>query len=167
MSAPVPAPYAVREATGATDLEAARALFREYADWLQVDLCFQGFDEELATLPGRYARPDGRLFLACRDGVPVGCAALRRFDADAGEVKRLFVQPAHRGRGLAHALTAAVIDAARTIGYRRLLLDTLDRMTEARRLYGEAGFREIPAYYANPLCGTVYMELVLRKPTLP
>jgi len=163
MSTPAPAPYAIREAAGAADMEAARALFREYADWLQVDLCFQGFDEELATLPGRYARPDGRLFLARRDGTPVGCAALRRFDADAGEVKRLYVQPAHRGRGLARALTAAVIDAARTIGYRRLLLDTLDRMAEARSLYVETGFREIPAYYANPLCGTVYMELELRE----
>ena len=167
MIATVPAPYAVREAAGATDLEAARALFREYAAWLQVDLCFQGFDEELATLPGRYARPDGRLFLACRDGVPVGCAALRRFDADSGEVKRLFVQPAHRGHGLARALTGAVIDAARSVGYRRLVLDTLERMTDARRLYVAAGFREIPAYYANPLCGTTYMELVLREPTVP
>ena len=158
----VSAPYAIREAAGAADLEAARALFLEYADRLQVDLCFQGFDEELAALPGRYARPDGRLFLACCDGAPIGCAALRRFDADTGEVKRLYVQPAHRGRGLAHALTDAVIDAARSIGYRRLVLDTLDRMADARRLYVATGFREIPAYYANPLCGTVYMELALR-----
>jgi GNAT superfamily N-acetyltransferase len=163
MRAPVRAPYAVREAAGAADLEAACALFREYADRLRVDLCFQGFDEELATLPGRYARPDGRLFLACRDEAAVGCAALRRFDADTGEVKRLYVQPAHRGRGLGHALTNAVIDAARTIGYRRLVLDTLDRMAEARLLYLQAGFREIPAYYANPLCGTTYMALVLRE----
>jgi GNAT superfamily N-acetyltransferase len=158
-----PAPYAIREAAGAADLESARALFREYAGWLQVDLCFQDFGAELATLPGRYVRPDGRLYLACRGGAAVGCAALRRFDADSGEVKRLYVQPAHRGGGLARALTAAVIDAARTAGYRRLLLDTLDRMDEARRLYVAAGFREIPAYYSNPLRGAVYMALELRE----
>jgi GNAT superfamily N-acetyltransferase len=163
MTAGLAAPYEVREAAGAADAEAARALFREYAEWLQVDLCFQGFEEELATLPGRYARPEGRLFLALCDGAPVGCAALRRLDADTGEVKRLYVQSAHRGHGLARALTEAVLDAARAIGYRRLVLDTLDRMTEARRLYAAVGFREIPAYYDNPICGTIYMELPLRE----
>jgi GNAT superfamily N-acetyltransferase len=163
MRAGLAAPYEVREAAGAADVEAARALFREYADWLQVDLCFQGFDAELATLPGRYARPDGRLFLALRDGAPIGCAALRRLDADSGEVKRLYVQPAHRGHGLARALTEAVLDAARGIGYGRLVLDTLDRMTDARRLYAAVGFREISAYYDNPICGAVYMELQLRE----
>lgn len=161
MSPGLPAPYTLREAEGAADLNAARKLFREYADWLQVDLCFQGFAEELATLPGKYARPDGRLFLACHDGVPVGCAALRRFDAGTGEVKRLYVEAAHRGRGLARALTESVVDAARAVGYRRLVLDTLDRMADARRLYAATGFREIPAYYDNPISGAVYMELRL------
>ena len=153
----------IRAAAGPADCAAARALFLEYAAWLQEDLCFQGFEEELATLPGKYAPPDGRLFLACRDGAPIGCVALRRFDADSGEVKRLYVKLEDRGHGVAHALTAAVIAAAREIGYRRLVLDTLDRMTAARRLYAAAGFREIPAYYATPICGTRFMALTLRE----
>jgi hypothetical protein len=76
--------YSLRPAAGAADFEAARELFLEYAAWLQEDLCFQGFEQELATLPGKYAPPDGRLFLACRDGKPIGCVALRRFDAESG-----------------------------------------------------------------------------------
>lgn len=158
----VPAGYSIRPAAGPADFEAARRLFLEYAKWLGEDLCFQGFEDELATLPGKYAPPDGRLFLACRDDAAVGCIALRRFDADSGEVKRLYVQPAHRGHGVAHALGKAVIAAGRAIGYRRLVLDTLERMTEARRLYAGAGFREIPPYYRNPIPGARYMELILR-----
>jgi GNAT superfamily N-acetyltransferase len=148
----------VREAAGAGDIARARALFREYADWLQVDLCFQGFDTELATLPGAYARPDGRLYLAMDGAAAAGCIALRRFDAEAGEVKRLYVRPAWRGQGLGDRLAQAVLEAAREIGYRRLLLDTLDHMQAARSLYARAGFREIGAYYHNPLPGAVYMQ---------
>jgi len=155
--------YSLRPASRAADFDAARELFLEYAAWLQVDLCFQGFEQELATLPGKYAPPDGRLFLACRDGKPIGCVALRRFDADSGELKRLYVQPDHRGHGVARALGAAAIEAARAIGYHRVVLDTLDRMTAARALYAAAGFREIPAYYPNPIAGAQYMELVLRE----
>jgi len=154
--------YAIRLAAGQADTDAARALLREYAAWLQEDLCFQGFAEELVTLPGKYAAPDGRLFLACHDTLPVGCVALRRFDAGTGEVKRLYVQPAHRGHGLGQALAEAVIDAARAIGYRRLVLDTLERMTAARSLYAAAGFGEIPSYYETPLAGTRFMALALR-----
>jgi carbonic anhydrase len=153
--------YSIRPAAGAADFDAARALFLEYAAWLQEDLCFQGFAEELATLPGKYAPPDGRLFLACCDGKPIGCVALRRFDAESGELKRLYVQPDHRGHGVARALSTAAIDAAHAIGYRRVVLDTLDRMTAARALYAAAGFREIPAYYLNPLPGAQFMERVL------
>lgn len=156
-------PHSIRPAAGAADFEAARALFLEYAAWLQEDLCFQGFEQEIATLPGKYAPPDGRLLLACRDGTPIGCVALRRFDADSGELKRLYVQPDHRGNGVARALSAAAIDAARAIGYRRVALDTLDRMTAARALYSAAGFREISAYYANPIPGAQYMALDLRE----
>lgn len=154
--------YSIRPAAGAADCATARALFLEYAAWLQEDLCFQGFEEELATLPGKYAPPDGRLFLALDGDTPIGCIALRRFDAESGEVKRLYLQPDHRGHGIAHALCAEVVEAARAIGYRRLVLDTLDRMTAARQLYAAAGFREIPAYYETPLCGTKFMELRLR-----
>jgi len=157
------APYSIRPAAGAADFAAARALFREYAAWLEEDLCFQGFEEELATLPGKYAPPDGRLFLACCDGMPIGCIALRRFDAGSGELKRLYVQPDHRGHGVASALGATAIEAARAIGYRRVVLDTLDRMSAARKLYAAAGFREIPAYYANPIPGAQFMERVLRE----
>lgn len=154
--------YSIRPAAGAADFDAARALFLEYAAWLQEDLCFQGFEQELATLPGKYAPPDGRLFLACCDGTPIGCVAVRRFDAESGELKRLYVQPDHRGHGIARALGAAAIDAARATGYRRVVLDTLDRMTAARALYAAAGFREISAYYANPIPGAQFMERVLR-----
>jgi carbonic anhydrase len=155
--------YSIRPAADAADIDAARALFREYAAWLQEDLCFQGFTEELATLPGKYAPPDGRLFLACRDGMPIGCVALRRFDGETGEVKRLYVQPDHRGHRLGHALADAVIQAARAIGYRRLVLDTLERMSAARSLYAAAGFREIPSYYETPLAGTRFMALPLSE----
>lgn len=154
--------YSIGPAAGAADLEAARALFLEYAAWLQEDLCFQGFGEELATLPGKYAPPDGRLFLACRDGQPIGCVALRRFDAESGELKRLYVRPDHRGHGVARTLAAAAIEAACAIGFRRMVLDTLDRMTAARALYAAMGFHEIPAYYSNPIPGAQFMERVLR-----
>ena len=154
--------YSIRPATGAADLAAVRALFLEYAAWLQEDLCFQGFEQELATLPGKYAPPDGRLFLACRDGQPIGCVALRRCDDDSVELKRLYVQPDHRGHGVARALAAAAIEAARAIGFGRVVLDTLDRMTAARALYAAMGFHEIPAYYTNPISGAQFMERVLR-----
>jgi ribosomal protein S18 acetylase RimI-like enzyme len=94
-------------------------------------------------------------------GLAVACVALRRFDADTGEIKRLYVRPAHRGRGIARTLTASVIEAARAVGYRRLVLDTLGSMAEARRLYAATGFREIAPYYDNPIPGTVYLELEL------
>ncbi len=148
----------VRDASGVEDMARVRALFREYADWLQVDLCFQGFDEELATLPGAYARPEGRLYLAMDGAAAAGCIALRRFDTEAGEVKRLYVRPAWRGQRLGDRLAQAVLEAAREIGYRRLLLDTLEHMQAARSLYARAGFREIDAYYHNPLPGAVYMQ---------
>lgn len=148
---------ALREASPG-DIEAVRELFLEYAAWLAVDLCFQGFDAELATLPGAYARPDGRLFLATDGERAAGCIALRRFDADSGEVKRLYVRPAYRGRGVGERLAQAVIAAAREVGYRRLLLDTLAHMSAAQALYARAGFQQTGAYYCNPLPGTVYME---------
>lgn len=145
----------------AADLDDARRLFRDYQREIRVDLCFQGFEEELATLPGRYAMPDGRLYLAKRGGEVVGCIALRRFDGDSGEVKRLYVAPAHRGAKIGDALAGKVVDAAREIGYRRLVLDTLALMHAARRLYARHGFHEIAPYYDNPLPGAIYMALEL------
>jgi GNAT superfamily N-acetyltransferase len=166
---------ALRAASGAHDIELARRLFVEYAAWLKVDLCFQGFDRELATLPGAYAPPAGRLLLAGTPGEAFGCIALRPLAATAdsfsegatevatavGEVKRLYVRPASRGGGWGRKLAEAVIGDARAIGYRELKLDTLEWMAEARALYAKLGFRECPKYYDNPHPGVVYMSLAL------
>ena len=144
------------------DLAAARRLIRAYADWLAVDLCFQGFDEELASLPGAYAPPRGRLLLANVAGDVVGCVGLRPLEAEICEMKRLWVEPGWGGHGIGRALAVAVIDAARAIGYRRMRLDTLpERMPAAQGLYRGLGFQEIPAYYDNPLDGVVMLELEL------
>jgi len=148
-------------AEGPENIAIIRALFEEYAAWLDIDLCFQGFTEEMAGLPGKYAPPDGRLYLAKVDAQPAGCIALRRFDVLSGEVKRLYVRPAYRRHGLGYELAAGLIRDARAIGYRRILRDTLPRMASARKLYERLGFRIIPAYYGNPLEGVVYMELIL------
>jgi GNAT superfamily N-acetyltransferase len=158
---------ALRQAVTPQDIALARALFLEYAGWLGVDLCFQGFDRELATLPGAYAPPRGRLLLAGAPGEAFGCIALRPLAQDGasgratGEVKRLYVQPAHRAGGWGRRLAEALIGDARAIGYRELKLDTLEWMAEARKLYGRLGFRECAAYYENPLPGVVYMSLEL------
>lgn len=152
---------AIHQAASPQDMERARELFREYADWLKVDLCFQGFERELATLPGDYAPPDGRLLLAYHHEKPVGCVALRRIDATTGEVKRLYVRPQQRGKRTGRRLVEQVIAAAREIGYRRLVLDTLPQMAEAGELYRSFGFGEIPAYYSNPLPGVIYLGLDL------
>lgn len=145
----------------AIDLARVRELFLEYAAWLKVDLCFQGFSEELAGLPGAYARPDGRLLVAMHDGQASGCIALRRFDADTGEVKRLWVRPAFRAGGLGRQLAARIVAEAREAGYRKLVLDTLASMDAALALYRSLGFRDIAPYYHNPLPGAVYMGLSL------
>lgn len=143
-------------------VDAARRLFRTYADWLQVDLCFQGFAEELASLPGAYAPPGGRLLVAEMAGEVVGCVALRPLEPAICEMKRLWVEPGFGGRGLGRRLAEAVIDEARAIGYRKMRLDTFpERMPAAQRLYESLGFHEIPAYYHNPFDGVVMLELEL------
>lgn len=166
---------ALRVASLPADIELARTLFLEYARSLEVDLCFQGFDRELATLPGAYALPSGRLLLAGPPGGAFGCAALRPVAAgegccvDArvasangiGEVKRLYVRPANRGGGWGRKLAEALIADAREIGYSELKLDTLQSMANAQKLYAKLGFRECPQYYDNPLSGVVYMSLEL------
>lgn len=157
----------IRQAATPADYAQARALFEEYAAWLGVDLCFQGFTEELATLPGAYAPPRGRLLLAGLPGAEVGCIALRPLaDARAakdtvGEVKRLYVRPQARGSGLGAALVTALLRDARAIGYRELKLDTLGSMHDALRLYSRLGFAECSPYYHNPLPGAVYMSRAL------
>ena len=143
------------------EVDGARTLFREYEQGLGVDLCFQGFEQELAALPGDYAPPRGRLLLA-RDGERLaGCVALRPLDAEACEMKRLFARPEFRGRGVGRALVARVIDEARAIGYHRMRLDTLPRMDTAIALYRATGFRDIAPYRANPIEGALFLELAL------
>ena len=148
-------------------METVRGLFREYAAWLQVDLCFQGFEEELAGLPGGYAPPMGGLWLAHVDGALAGCAALRPLDRGRGEMKRLWVRESFRGLRLGRRLAETVIAAGREAGYQRLCLDTLSFMDTARALYGQLGFTEIPAYYDNPLDDVRYLELPLQDAEAP
>jgi len=152
----------VRAATGA-DLDAIRRLLREYVAWLKVDLSFQGFEEELAGLPGEYAPPSGRLLVA-EDRAPelapgiTGCVALRRIDDETCEMKRLYVPEQFRGGGLGRRLTEAILAEARSMGYRRMRLDTLPQMGSAHRLYESMGFREIEPYRFNPVPGTRFLE---------
>lgn len=140
-----------------------RSIFQEYAASLQVDLCFQGFDAELANLPGEYAPPRGAIFLAYVDGTVAGCCALRPLDTcdytNAAEMKRLYVRPSFRGLGLGRQLTEAILDAAHKAGYGCVLLDTLDEMESARALYEDLGFVEIPPYYHNPYAGAHYLKV--------
>ena len=150
----------------------AAAMFREYAAGLGIDLGFQNFDAELAALPGAYAPPDGCLWLAFVDGQLAGCGALGpRRDAGHGnacEMKRLYVRPAFRRFGLGRMLAEALLDEARRIGYAAVLLDTLDDMAAARRLYAALGFEEIPAYRFNPIAGAHYLKASLdRAPPHP
>ena len=149
----------------AHDIEATRLIFREYANSLNVDLAFQDFDAELASLPGEYDAPRGCLLLASVDGAIAGCCALRALDAcdypNAAEMKRLYVRRAFRGFGLGRQLAEAILDAARQAGYATVLLDTLDDMESARALYQELGFEEIPPYYHNPVAGAHYLNVDL------
>jgi len=160
-SAPRPA-VELAPPEGADALDEVRTIFREYAAQLNVDLCFQQFDEELATLPGEYAPPRGALLLARVDGELAGCCALRPLDAadypNAAEMKRLYVRNAFRGFGLGRQLAEATLDAARQAGYACVLLDTLDDMEAARALYEELGFEDIPPYYHNPIAGAHYLK---------
>ena len=155
----------VAYAEGASDLQAVRTLFREYAAALNVDLCFQNFEEELEGLPGEYALPRGNLLLATVFGELAGCCAARPLDsvdyANACEMKRLYVRPAFRGLGLGRKLAEAVLDQARLAGFGCVLLDTLDDMEAARALYDELGFADIPPYYFNPIAGAHYLRVAL------
>lgn len=140
----------------------ARRLFEQYAASLGVDLEFQGFSRELATLPGEYAAPKGCILLAEAAEAIAGCAALRPLENLICEMKRLYVVPGHRHRKIGRVLAEAVIEKARTCGYERMRLDTLESMTAARALYHSLGFRPIKPYCYNPLHNPSYLELNLR-----
>ena len=148
-----------------TELEATREIFREYALSLGVDLCFQGFEAELAELPGDYAAPAGSLWLVQVDGVWAACCALRPLNApgisEACEMKRMYVRPAFRGLGLGKLLATTVVQDGRRLGYERMYLDTMDQLTTARAIYQQLGFVEVPAYYHNPIPGVHYLKLEL------
>jgi ribosomal protein S18 acetylase RimI-like enzyme len=146
---------------GTRGLVDVRQLFLEYAASLGIDLCFQGFEQELAGLPGKYAPPEGALILALVDGKPAGCVALRLIDAELCEMKRLYLRDAFRGLGLGRALVMRIIEEARTRGYHAMRLDTLSSMVAAQRLYASFGFSYIEPYIYNPVEGAQYMELKL------
>ncbi|BBO22239.1 MAG: N-acetyltransferase [Candidatus Desulfobacillus denitrificans] len=153
----------IMPAHGAEAIPVARELFVEYAEQLGADLCFQNFAEELATLPGAYAPPRGGVWLARVDGHDAGCVALRPLDAQAAELKRMYVRRAWRGRRLGRRLGETAIGFARAAGYRAVCLDTLSGMKEALALYRSFGFRPTRAYCHNPLPDTVWMELELDR----
>lgn len=150
------------QASSTEEVQQARQLFEEYAAWLGINLCFQNFDREFAELPGDYAPPSGRLFLADDGDDVMGCVALRKIGDRVGEMKRLYVRPQFRGRGLGRTLTEKLIAEAKQIGYASLRLDTLPgKMDQAIAMYRSLGFREIPPYYKNPVAGATFMELDL------
>lgn len=149
----------IRQA-GPDEMNVVRELFHEYASSLGFSLCFQGFDQELATLPGKYAPPEGSLMLAFDHGEGVGVVGLRPLENSVCEMKRLYVKPSQRGKGLGRKLAERVVQEARARGYQRMRLDTLPNMEEARKLYAAMGFVMIPAYYDNSPCGSICMEKV-------
>ena len=151
----------VLHATTSDHIAGARELFSEYASSLNVDLSFQGFERELTELPGEYSEPEGCILLAFLDSALVGCVALRPLTSGVCEMKRMYVRPAFRGRGIGLALARDVIAEARKRGYKRMRLDSLPAMAEAQGLYRSLGFMEIGAYRLNPIQGAVFMELKL------
>lgn len=151
----------LREAVSEKDVATARRLFSEYAEWVAIDLSFQSFEQELASLPAPYVRPLGFILLAERQNIVAGCIGLRPIERGIGEIKRLYVVRAHRGYGIGRCLIEAAIAEAKNVNYARLRLDTLPAMKTAQRLYKDLGFRPIAPYYHNPIKGTEYLELDL------
>jgi ribosomal protein S18 acetylase RimI-like enzyme len=147
---------------GPEDMESVRTIFAEYASEIGIDLSFQGFDDELRSLPGKYQAPEGCIVLAFVDGTIAGCAALRPLEGDRCEMKRLFVRDFAKGRGAGKALANKVLDEARGRGYRFIRLDTLPSMAKAQGIYKSLGFYEIGPYVYNPIAGSVFMEKKLR-----
>lgn len=155
----------VTPAIGAADIEAVRALFIEYAESLNFDLCFQGFDEEVAALPGCYAGPRGCLLLARGlDGGIAGGVGVRALSDSEAEMKRLYVRPAYRRQSIGRMLAGRAVNFAKAAGYACLRLDTISgRMAAAEAMYRQMGFEETPAYYENPVCEATYYRLNLDR----
>lgn len=154
----------LKESESAKEIEIIKELFLEYANWLDFPLCFQGFDEELAALPGKYSKPDGRLYIAYWDNKPAGCIGLRKLSDGICEMKRLYVRPEFRGKNIGKRLVERIIEDAQIEGYLFMRLDTIkEKMGNAVEIYENYGFKEIEAYYANPDPHTLYMELDLTK----
>jgi putative acetyltransferase len=149
------------EATTLEHIEVARTLFREYQEFLNVDLCFQGFEEELASLPGKYASPKGVILLAEVDGDIAGCVAVREIKDGICEMKRLYVKEQFRGLSIGQSLAVEIIKQAKNFNYQKMQLDTLQRLETAMGIYQKLGFKKISPYYANPLDEVVYWELDL------
>jgi ribosomal protein S18 acetylase RimI-like enzyme len=149
------------------DLPVVRELFQEYGRSIGIDLSFQGFDEELASLPGKYAPPFGAVIIACCDAVPCGCVALRRIDERTCEMKRLYVRPGNRGLRIGAELVTRIIETAKARGYQSMRLDTLPSMASAVSLYRSFGFREIDPYIFNPIPSALFMEKTLLKSAQP
>ena len=157
-----PKDFDVTQAESPEQIAAIRELFLEYSHSLSFSLCFQSFDEEIAGLPGDYAPPEGRLILVTFESQAAGCVALHKLDDEVCEMKRLYVRPQFRGKGLGKALAERVINEARAIGYKKLRLDTVEPvMRTAVAMYRQLGFREIAPYRSNPIEGALYMELEL------
>lgn len=152
----------IRRASGEKDYSDARVLIEEYVVSLGFDLHFQDFDREMSSFPGTYAPPRGCILLADVCGIPVGCVGVRPFSDAVCEMKRIYVRPSYRGRGVGRALVEAGIEAARAAGYGQMRLDTLSSMVAANTLYGALGFREVDAYRHNPMEGARYFELDLQ-----
>jgi putative acetyltransferase len=151
----------IESAESSALIPVVRELFIEYSESPGIDLCFQGFAEELAGLPGEYARPAGRLLLALEEDRVIGCRALRPMGESVCEMKRLYVRPAFRGKGVGSTLIDSLVRSAREVGYRRMRLDTLPFMTRAISMYRTLGFEEIAPYRANPVPGALFLELDL------
>jgi ribosomal protein S18 acetylase RimI-like enzyme len=151
----------IRPASTDGDFAQGRVLFEEYAAGLAIDVCFQGFAQELESLSRMYGPPRGVLLLAELDGAPVGCGAVRPLDDDICELKRVYVRPDFRGTGMGRRLTETALQIAREMGYKSIRLDTLPQMQAAQRLYEGLGFRDITAYYGEPMPGQRFMEAVL------
>ncbi|HEY5885511.1 MAG TPA: GNAT family N-acetyltransferase [Pyrinomonadaceae bacterium] len=150
------------QATSEAEVQEIRKLFEEYHAWLGLNLCFQNFEHELATLPGDYVPPEGRLLLASDNGKVAGCIAMRKLEDGVCEMKRLYVRPAFRGTGLGRQLAESLIKTAGEIGYQKMRLDTLPgKMDRAIAMYERLGFRNIDPYYFNPVLDAAFMELDL------